>query len=303
MGKDIPVVLGGFGTDKKCISDKTIAEIHGQPVFKIRERITDNIKRFQKNIDYIDLEQRIRQTDTLELLKNLGYAKQSITQAQHIYLLSERGYAKLIKIMDTDLAWEIHDKLIDEYFELREWAQYKMTYEEAEEFLTNPNTILRITTNWKEERDKRIMLEAKIEADAPKVEVGEAVLDEDGNIELQDFHKLCTKRGTYIGRTNLYKCLRDLGYLEINQYGKNAGTQKSIDEGLMIVDNKVFVAKGRWVGNTNTKITKKGQDFLVPEVAKWKNEEMERRRNWYKKQEEMSNNVVHHDFGYVDEIM
>ena len=28
MGKDIPVVLGGFGPDRKCISDKTIAEIH-----------------------------------------------------------------------------------------------------------------------------------------------------------------------------------------------------------------------------------------------------------------------------------
>lgn len=29
MGKDIPVVLGGFGEDKRCISDKTVAEIHG----------------------------------------------------------------------------------------------------------------------------------------------------------------------------------------------------------------------------------------------------------------------------------
>lgn len=43
-----------------------------------------------------------------------------ISKADHIYLLSERGYAKLIKIMDTDLAWEVHDKLIDEYFQLRE---------------------------------------------------------------------------------------------------------------------------------------------------------------------------------------
>lgn len=63
--------------------------------------------------------ERVGETDTLNLLHELGYAKQSITQAEHIYLLSERGYAKLIKIMDTDLAWEIHDRLIDEYFELR----------------------------------------------------------------------------------------------------------------------------------------------------------------------------------------
>ena len=46
--------------------------------------------------------------------------KQSITQAKSIYLLSERGYSKVIKIMDTDKAWEVHDHLIDEYFSMRE---------------------------------------------------------------------------------------------------------------------------------------------------------------------------------------
>lgn len=115
MGKEIPIIEGGFGKGQRCLTDKTIAEIHNQPVFKIRERINDNIKRFKKEIDYLDI-QRILDTDTLI---SLGYAKQSITQAEHIYLLSERGYAKLIKIMDTDLAWEIHDKLIDEYFTMR----------------------------------------------------------------------------------------------------------------------------------------------------------------------------------------
>lgn len=68
----------------------------------------------------MDLKKRVGESHTLELLLSLGYAKQSITQTEHIYILSERGYAKLIKIMDTDLAWEVHDKLIDEYFELRD---------------------------------------------------------------------------------------------------------------------------------------------------------------------------------------
>lgn len=131
MGLDIPVVLGGFGKGKKCISDKTIAEIHDMNTFDVRRRITDNIKRFKESADYIDLAKRMREAQTsenersneittLKLLLSLGYAKQSITQAEHIYILSERGYAKLIKIMDTDLAWEVHDKLMDEYFALRE---------------------------------------------------------------------------------------------------------------------------------------------------------------------------------------
>nr|WP_288976562.1 ORF6N domain-containing protein [uncultured Blautia sp.] len=130
MGKEIPVVAGGFGKKEKCVSDKTVAEIHGMNVFDVRRRITDNIKRFKENIDYIDLIKRMREmqtlkecayeASTLELLQSLGYAKQSISQAEHIYILSERGYAKLIKIMDTDLAWEIHDKLMDEYFQMKE---------------------------------------------------------------------------------------------------------------------------------------------------------------------------------------
>lgn len=118
MGKEIPVVFGGFGEGKKCICDKTIAEIHGMETYHVRELINRNIKRFKENIDIIDLK-AIVQNDS-NFVVDLGYTQMQISKAEHIYLLSERGYAKLIKIMDTDLAWEIHDKLIDEYFELRE---------------------------------------------------------------------------------------------------------------------------------------------------------------------------------------
>jgi phage antirepressor YoqD-like protein len=116
LGKEIPVVEGGFGEGKRCLTDKTIAEIHSMQPRNVRARITDNLKRFKEDIDVIDLKRAYATSTLIEL----GYAKQSITQAEHIYLLSERGYAKLIKIMDTDLAWEIHDKLIDEYFTMRE---------------------------------------------------------------------------------------------------------------------------------------------------------------------------------------
>ena len=121
MGKEIPVVEGGFGEGKRCLTDKTIGEIHGVKTIHIRESVNKNIKRFKESIDFINL----KSIDDIDTLINLGYTKQSITQAKNIYLLSERGYAKLIKIMDTDLAWEIHDKLIDEYFTIREIVNSK----------------------------------------------------------------------------------------------------------------------------------------------------------------------------------
>lgn len=134
MGKDIPVVLGGFGEGKKCVSDKTIAEIHNITPRDVRKAIIRNEVRFKEAVDFIDLK---RWESDDHLLKQLEYTSQQILQAERIYILSERGYAKLIKIMDTDLAWEIHDKLIDEYFELRENQQNIRELSPQLQFLIN----------------------------------------------------------------------------------------------------------------------------------------------------------------------
>lgn len=119
MGIDIPVVSGGFGEDKMCVSDKTIAEIHGTTTSEIRKAINRNVKRFKDGIDYIDLK-IVRNLVTDNLLEQLSYSKMQIGKAEHIYILSERGYAKLIKIMDDDTSWDVHDKLVDNYFNMKE---------------------------------------------------------------------------------------------------------------------------------------------------------------------------------------
>lgn len=156
MGREIPVVLGGFGEGKKCVSDRTIAEIHEMEVRNVRARITDNIRRFTENVDFIDLKRRACEVSTLELLQNLGYAKQSITQAEHIYILSERGYAKLIKIMDTDLAWDIHDRLMDEYFQLREERKSLENLSPQLQFLINVELEQKRQAEKLEEVDRKV---------------------------------------------------------------------------------------------------------------------------------------------------
>ena len=42
MGKEIPVIEGGFGEGKRCLTDKTIAEIHGMKTIHIRENVNKN---------------------------------------------------------------------------------------------------------------------------------------------------------------------------------------------------------------------------------------------------------------------
>ena len=45
---------------------------------------------------------------------------------KNCFVLSERGYSSLIKYMDDDESWEIHEKLIDDYFSLREAVKEKL---------------------------------------------------------------------------------------------------------------------------------------------------------------------------------
>ena len=106
MGIEIPIINGGFGNGRKSITDKTIAEIHNMKIKHVREAVNKNIKRFKNGIDYIDLKVVDEVDYNLSLLKLLEYSKMQISKSNNIYVFSERGYAKLIKIFDTDLAWE-----------------------------------------------------------------------------------------------------------------------------------------------------------------------------------------------------
>lgn len=181
MGREIPVIYGGFGENQKCISDKTIAELHSMKTYHIREAIANNVKRFKENIDFIDLKQPIDVVDTLELLLNMGYAKQSITQAEHIYILSRRGYAKLIKIFDTDLAWEVYEKLLDEYFYLKE--QEEIVYPKL------PTTYIEALKQLVSSVEENGKLQKQLEEQKPKVIFADAVSASDKCILIRELAK------------------------------------------------------------------------------------------------------------------
>lgn len=108
-------IEGGFGEDKKSMLVKDIAAIHGTDIRTINQTINRNRKRFKDGVDIIDLKQ-ITESD---LFSKLGFTKAQWGNAKNIYLLSERGYAKLLKILDDDRAWEIYDELVNNYFTLR----------------------------------------------------------------------------------------------------------------------------------------------------------------------------------------
>lgn len=109
-------VEGGFGGDKKAMLVKDIAAIHDRPVKAINQAIERQINRFKNGIDILDL----KVENFAVTLSDLGFNQGQINASKHIYLLSERGYAKLLKILEDDTAWDIYDELVDNYFNMRE---------------------------------------------------------------------------------------------------------------------------------------------------------------------------------------
>lgn len=121
MGKQIKVIEGGFGEDCKVVSTLQLSLIHDVEIKHLNELFNNNYSRFKEGIDYIDL--KVVVGDDYKLLETLGYSKMQISKSKNILVYSERGYGKLIKLMDTDLAWDIYDKMQDEYFTIKDKAR------------------------------------------------------------------------------------------------------------------------------------------------------------------------------------
>ena len=115
MGVRIPVIEGGFGKGQKVILAKTVAEIHRVETKYINKIINNNITRFNEN-DLMDIK------GSLEEPLNLEFTAREKANYKNIFILSQRGYTKLVAMMDNDnnKKWEVMNDLIDEYFSMKE---------------------------------------------------------------------------------------------------------------------------------------------------------------------------------------
>ena len=117
LGKEIPVIEGGFGEDQKVMLVKTIAEIHGVAPRDLNKLINNNIDEFEFGIDILDLK---NDEDFAVIAKNSGlYSQNALNASANIYLLSEQGYMALVNLMRTEKAKEIRKQLRREYFAMR----------------------------------------------------------------------------------------------------------------------------------------------------------------------------------------
>ena len=94
-------IEGGVDEGKKAMLVKDIAYIHGKDLKFINRAINMNKHRFKNNIDIIDLKDTYFE---VHLMNHEIFTQNAINRSNNIYLLSERGYAKLLKILEDDVA-------------------------------------------------------------------------------------------------------------------------------------------------------------------------------------------------------
>lgn len=107
-------IEGGFGEGKKAVLVREIAVLHEKELRAINQNIDRNIERFEFGVDIINL----LESQKFEItVSDLGL--RTSNSQKSAYLLSERGYLKLVKIMDDEKSWEVYNHLLGEYFRMK----------------------------------------------------------------------------------------------------------------------------------------------------------------------------------------
>lgn len=128
-------------------------------------------------------------------------------------IINEAGlYTLIIRSNKTEAKqfkrWVTHEVLPS----IRKHGGY-LTPEKMEEALLNPDTLIRLATELKNERAERVKLQEKTDADRPKVIFAEALETSNTTILIGELAKLLKQNGIDIGQNRLFDHLRNQGYL------------------------------------------------------------------------------------------
>ena len=201
-----------------------------------------------------DDEKGVRLTDTLG-----GKQKLTVVNEAGLYSLvlgSRKPEAKAFK------RWITHEVLPT----IRRTGGYVNS---AEAFIDHylPNADESTRTMFRAQLKAIEELNAKIEADKPKVLFADAVSSSDTTILVGEMAKILKQNGVDIGQKRFFEWLRQNGYL-IKRKGSewNMPTQRSMDLGLFEIKESTHLdGNGCNITTKTPKITGKGQQYFIGE--------------------------------------
>lgn len=200
---------------------------------------------------------------TTDILTNGGIQKADFINESNLY--------KLVFQSRKPQAEKFSDWVTSEVLPtIRKHGAY-MSSEVIEKTLSDPDYLIRLATNLKEEKAKRALAEAQIERDKPKVLFADTVSSSNKSCLVGELAKLISqeaiRRGEIdkkIGQNNLFAWMRSSGYLCKSGERKNQPLQQYVEQGLFELKKGTYVdGNGVNVLTTTTKVTGKGIIYFI----------------------------------------
>lgn len=191
-------------------------------------------------------------------------------QNRQTTLVNEPGLYSLILRSNKPEAKEFKRWITHEVIpSIRKHGAY-MTPETLEKTLTDPDFIIKLATELKNEKQARIQAEKTVKIMKPKALFADSVSDSDSLILIGGLAKILKQNGVDIGQRRLFQWMRDNGYL-IKRHGTdyNMPTQRSMELGLFrIKETAVTHSSGFITVSRTPKVTGKGQVYFVNKFIK-----------------------------------
>lgn len=141
-----------------------------------------------------------------------------------------------------------------------------MTDQALEKAVTDPDFMIGLLTNLKEEKQKRLEVERKMLQQQPLVTFAEACMQSDQTLKVGEVAKLAMKQGIKIGQKRLFDKLREWGLMFKNS---TEPTQKAVERELFEVTQGVKKKpNGEAFTWTTTYVTPKGQAYIIDRLKK-----------------------------------
>ncbi|MGK4152020.1 phage antirepressor [Kurthia gibsonii] len=185
-------------------------------------------------------------------------------QSREMTIINESGLYSLILSSKLPTAKQFKRWVTSEVLpNIRKHGAH-MTPETIEKVLADPDTIIQIATQLKEERAKRMQAEVVIEQQKPQVLFAKAVETSETSILVGQLAKLLTQNGISIGQNRLFAWLRDNGYLGKKGAHYNEPTQYAVERGWFeVVERTMQNPDGSVRITRTTKVTGKGQVYFI----------------------------------------
>ncbi|ENO2586647.1 phage antirepressor KilAC domain-containing protein [Escherichia coli] len=233
----------------RVVTTETLARGYGVDEANIRNNLSRNLDRFEEGKHYFLLtglklrEFKNRVTGSYSVGKN----------ARSLTLWTERGAARMSKIVDTNEAWAFFEKLEDSYFRQKEQQPVAI-----------PQTLpeaLRLAAELAEQKQlleqKAHQLNQQLVAAAPKVDFADRVSGAKG-ILIGNFAKVVGLK-----QNALFAWLRGNGILIASGGRKNVPFQQYINAGYFTVKEVVLDDEDGYQIRLTPQLTGKGQQWLT----------------------------------------